>query len=216
MSIKLCGKNSFWEDDTMRIVFSDKKTFDLDGIYSCQNDRIWTVHREETNRRGRKEQLGKLAEKVKVWLAVCSEGVPLLILFEKGTLDHHRYIKEVLSVALRYGSGKVENNWTFQQDNRPPHTHQETQEWCYQYLTSFIDKDTCPANSPNLNPRDYCIWDESAQAIKWDKVISKSSLISELKCDVKKNRLDVIREGCSVWTNRLYRMTQNDENYLRE
>ena len=37
-----------------------------------------------------------------------------LVLFEKGTLDHH------LPVALRYG-----NNWTFQQDNGTPHT----QEW---------------------------------------------------------------------------------------
>ena len=33
---------------------------------------------------------------------------------------------------------------------------------------------------------------------------------------VKKIRLDVVRESCSVWTNRLYRMTQNDGNYLRE
>ena len=32
----------------------------------------------------------------------------------------------------------------------------------------------------------------------------------------QKNRLDVVRESCFVWTNRLYRMTQNDGNYLRE
>ena len=63
-----------------------------------------------------------------VWLAVCSEGVVRLVLIEKGTLDHHRYIKEVLSVALRYRNSKFGNNWTFQQDNETPHTHQETQE----------------------------------------------------------------------------------------
>ena len=51
-----------------------------------------------------------------VWLAVCSEGVVPLVLFEKGTLDYHRYIKEVLPVALRYGNSKFGNNWTFQQD----------------------------------------------------------------------------------------------------
>ena len=28
--------------------------------------------------------------------------------------------------------------------------------------------------------------------------------------------LDIVRKSCSVWTNRLYRMTQNDGNYLRE
>ena len=53
-----------------------------------------------------------------------------LVLFEKGTLDHHRYIKEVLPVTLRYGNSKFGNNWTFQQDNETPHIHQETQEWC--------------------------------------------------------------------------------------
>ena len=150
-----------------------------------------------------------------VWLAVWSEGVASLVLFEKGTLDHHRYIKEVLSVVLRYGNSKFGNNWTFQQDNRTPYTHQETQEWCSQHFPSFLDKDTWPANNLDLNPLDYCIWDEFAQAINWDKVTSKSSLIAELKRDVKKIRLDVIRENCSVWTNRLYRMAQNDGNYLR-
>ena len=163
-----------------------------------------------------KNSNGKFAEKVMVWLAVCSEGVAPLVLFEKGTLDHHRYIKEVLPVALRYGNSKFGNNWTFQQDNGTPHTHQETQDWCSQHFPSFIDKDTWPANSPDLNPLDYCIWDEFAQAINWDKVTSKSSLIAELKRGVKKIRLDVVRESCSVWTNRLYRMTQNDGNYLRE
>ena len=28
------------KEDTMRIVFSDEKLFDLDGIYNSQNDRI--------------------------------------------------------------------------------------------------------------------------------------------------------------------------------
>ena len=56
-----------------------------------------------------KEQ-GKFAENVMIWLAVCSEGVVPLVLFEKGTLDHHRYIKKVLPVALRYGNSKSENN----------------------------------------------------------------------------------------------------------
>ena len=60
---------------------------------------------------------------------------------------------------------------------------------------TFVDKDTWPANSSDLNPWDDCIWDEFAQAINWDKVTSKSS---ELKHGVEKIRLDVVRESCSV------------------
>ena len=80
-----------------------------------------------------------------------------LVLFEKGTLDHHRYIKEVLPVALPYGNSKFKTNWTFQQDNGTPHTHQKTHEWCSQHFPPFIDEDTWPANNPDLNPWDYCI-----------------------------------------------------------
>ena len=69
----------------MKIFFSDAKMFDLDGIYNSRNDGIWAVNREEENRRGGKKQQGKLAEKVMVWLAVCSEGVAPLVLFEKDT-----------------------------------------------------------------------------------------------------------------------------------
>ena len=84
----------------MRILFSDEKMFGLDSIYNSQNDLIWTVNREEVNRRNEKKQQGKFPQNVMVWLSVCSEGVAPLVLFEKGTLDHHRHIKEVLSVDL--------------------------------------------------------------------------------------------------------------------
>ena len=67
-----------------------------------------------------------------------------------------------------------------------------------------------------MNPLDYCIWEEFAQAINWNKVTWKSSVIWEVKRGVKKARLNVVREICSVWTNRLYHMTQNDGIYLRE
>ena len=122
------ARKKFLKEDTMRILFSDEKIFDLGDIYNCENDRIWTVNREEANLRGGKKQQGKIAEKVMVWLAVWSEGVAPLLLFEKDTLDHHRYIKEVLPVAPRYGNSKFGNNCTFQQDNGTLHTHQETRE----------------------------------------------------------------------------------------
>ena len=47
-------RKKFRKEDTMRILFSDEKMFDLDGIDNSVNDRIWTVNREEANRRGEK------------------------------------------------------------------------------------------------------------------------------------------------------------------
>ena len=70
MSIKLSGKQfanwerkKFWKEDTMRILFSHEKMFDLDGIHNSENDRTWTVNREEANRRGGKNSKESLQKK---------------------------------------------------------------------------------------------------------------------------------------------------------
>ena len=70
----------------MRILFSDEKMFELEGIYNSENARIWAVNREKANRRGEKKQQGKFPQKMMVW----SEGVAPLVLFEKDILDHHQ------------------------------------------------------------------------------------------------------------------------------
>jgi hypothetical protein len=209
-------RQHFRKEDTLRFVFSDEKMFDLDGIYNSQNDRIWAVDRAEANRKGGVKQRRKFPQKVMVWLAACSEGVSPLVVFKDGTVDHDRYIREVLPVALKYGNKVFGDNWTFQQDGAKPHTHKKSQQWCMDNFPGFIDRDTWPPNSPDLNPLDYCIWDEFGKAIKWEKVTSKTTLIGELKRAVKKIRIDVVRESCVTWTNRLYRLVQNDGNYLRE
>ena len=49
------ARKKFRKEDTMRILFSNEKMFDLDGIYDSKNDRVWAVNREKANRRSRKE-----------------------------------------------------------------------------------------------------------------------------------------------------------------
>ena len=209
-------RKHYRKEDTMRFVFSDEKMFDIDGVYNAQNDRIWAVDLEDADRKCRKKQRRKFPQKVMVWLAVCSEGVSPLVLFENGTVDHVRYIHEVLPVARKFGNKVFGNNWTFQQDGARPHTHKETQDWCSTNLPSFIDKERWPPNSPDLNPLDYSIWNEFAQSVNWKKVTSKKTLIIELKRAVKAIRPDVVRESCASWTNRLYRLSKNNGEYLRD
>ena len=105
-----------------------------------------------------------------VWLGGCSKEVSPLVIFEKGTVDHDRYIKEVLPVALKYGNKVFDKEWVFQEDGAKPHIHEKTQDWYAKNFSSFIDKDHWPPNSLDLNPLDYCIWNEVVQSIKWDKV----------------------------------------------
>ena len=92
-----------------------------------------------------------------VSLGVCSRGVSPLIIFEKGTVDHTRFINKVLPVALKYGNQMFGDDWVFQQDGTTSHTHRSTQQWCKVNFPTFIDKDHWPPNSPDLNPLDNSI-----------------------------------------------------------
>ena len=138
-----------------------------------------------------------------------------MVIFDQGTVDHTEYIQNVLPVAPKYENNTFGDHWIYQQDGAKPHIHHLTQKWCRDKFPSFIDKDHWPPNSPDLNPLDYCIWDEFAQHVNWEKVTSKPTLIDELKRAVKKIRKNVVFESCSFWTNRLYRISQNNGDYLK-
>ena len=157
----------------------------------------------------------KFPQKVMVWLGVRCKSISPLVIFEGDTLDHDRYIREVLAVALKYDNDTFGDDWTFQQDGARPHIHEKSQEWCSKNFRSFIDKDHWPPNSPDLNPLDYCVWNDIAQVIKWNAVTSKKTLIVPLKRAVKKISNDVVFESCFSWTNRLYQMSQDKGNYLK-
>ena len=71
-------------------------------------------------------------------------------------------------------------DWTFQQDGTKAHFHEKTQEWCANNFSSFIQRNHWPTNSSDLNPLDYCLWNELGKPIKWNRVTSKNSLIVAL------------------------------------
>ena len=176
---------------------------------------MWAVDRADADMKGGIKQKRKFPQKVMVWLGACSKGITPLVILDEGTVDHNCYIEDVLPVALKYENIVFGNNWAFQQDGATTHTHNLTQEWCRENFPSFITKDRWPPNSPDLNPLDYSIWDEFINVIDWSKVKSKTTLIQQLKSSVKKIRELVVVESCTSWTNRLYRMSQNDGKYLR-
>ena len=60
--------------------------------------------RDEADENGWRKQKRKFPQKVMVRLDVCSKGVTPLVILDKGTTDHERYIREVLPVAIKYGN----------------------------------------------------------------------------------------------------------------
>ena len=59
-------RHNFQKKYTLRILFSDEKMFDLDGMYNAQNDRIWPGNREEADKRDGVQQKRKFAQKLMV------------------------------------------------------------------------------------------------------------------------------------------------------
>ncbi|CAF1459743.1 unnamed protein product [Didymodactylos carnosus] len=76
-----------------------------------------------------------------VWLGACSKGMTTLVILDKGSVDHVKYIERVLPVAKKCGDEMMGNDWIFQQDNAPAHKDSETQQWCRDNLPSFIPRE---------------------------------------------------------------------------
>ena len=55
--------NFFRKENTMKILFSDEKMFDIDGIYNSQNDQIWAVNRSAADTKGDVGQKTKVSAK---------------------------------------------------------------------------------------------------------------------------------------------------------
>ncbi|CAF0978392.1 unnamed protein product [Didymodactylos carnosus] len=43
-------QRTFRKEDTRKILFSDEKYFDVDGVYNSQNDQIWAINRTEADK----------------------------------------------------------------------------------------------------------------------------------------------------------------------
>ena len=121
-------RRRFRKEDTMNILFSDEKLFDIDGIYNSRNDRVWAVSRSKADKNGAIKQRRQFPQNVIMWLGVCSKRVSPMLIFKEEMVDHDRYIREVLPVALKYGNQTLESHWTFQQDGARPHIHHLTQQ----------------------------------------------------------------------------------------
>ena len=52
-------RNNFRKEETMRMLFSDEKFFDVDDVYNSKNDRVWAVDRADANEKGDIQQRRK-------------------------------------------------------------------------------------------------------------------------------------------------------------
>ena len=95
-------RTNFRKEDAMRILFSDEKFFDIDGVYNSQNDRVRAVDRGGAGKKDGIKKREKFPQKVMFWLGACSKGITPLVILDEGTTAHTVYIKKTLPAALKY------------------------------------------------------------------------------------------------------------------
>jgi len=116
---------------------------------------------------------------------------------------------------LECGNKMMGKNRTFQQDGAAPHRHHQTQQWCADNMPAFVPHDRWSPNSPDLNPLDYSIWNEFVQAMNWEHVRTKATLIQELKLAVKKIPVQNVLHSVEKFTVRLRLILKTKGDYIR-
>jgi len=90
-------------NERKRVVFSDEKYFDLDGMYNAQNDRVWAATREEADKQGGQFRKSKFPVKIMVYMAAAATGAVKLHISKAPTLNADIYTKECLPLAKILG-----------------------------------------------------------------------------------------------------------------
>ncbi len=93
----------------------------------------------------------KLSQSVMIWAAMSSAGVGPLC-FLKSTVNAAIY-KEILEHFMLPSADKLygDADFIFKQDLAPAHTAKGTKSWFIDHGVTVLD---CPANLPDLNPRE--------------------------------------------------------------
>jgi len=93
--------------------------------------------------------------------------------------------------------------YVFQQDNAPAHRARATIEFLRRETPAFIPPDLWPANSPDLNPVDYCIWGRVQQCVYQKPVKDVDELKQRLVEVWSGLRQTVVDDAIDEWRRRL-------------
>ena len=199
------------------IFFSDEKNFNVREAYNRRNSRYIAVDGDPINYSAKYATSTKNPAAIMMLGAVASTGEvsPPIWFKPRETMNAERYVKELkqklvpwmFKVAADHpvapGAGPAP--FVFQQDGAPPHTARITQAFLMEKLgkSGFWKKEMWPANSPDLNPLDYSIWN----AVASKACFKPHSSVQTLKSSVTRvwNNLDAayVSHTCKKFRARL-------------
>lgn len=136
------------------MIFSDEAYFYLNQPINKQNNRVWC---ESQPCVGVEQPL--FDKKILVWCAISVNRVYGPYFFET-SVNQENYL-EMLKIFFwpKILNTPDYKKYYFQQDGATPHTAISVQTWLSgKFGKKFIDKDSWPPRSPDLNPCDFYLW----------------------------------------------------------
>ena len=181
-------------------IFSDEKDFHVDKFMNRRNHHIIAKSAKVMDPKKRFVGKSKFPKKAMMFGYVGSDGTAFPPVWVKGNVDARQYkfilIRHVFpNLDQTYGMG----NYIWSQDGASCHTTNDILAYLERQLGSkgFWSKGIWPANSPNLNPLDFSIWnyiEERACNVPHNSVDSLGASVEREWAAMSK---DYIRDCCS-------------------
>ena len=152
-----------------------------------------------------------------MWAAVtATKRSPLLFVPMKVKLNSERYVSDILKGCLLPWAEQhfKDEPWTFQQGLAPSHGSKFTQLWILRKIPSFINKEDCPAQSPDLNPLDYSIWSILEKRVCSTPHQTLGSPKAKLMKEWDAIPQETLCVTCDLFPDRLKAVVKNKRSYI--
>ena len=201
------------EGTLLKLVFTDKKKFDIQQVVNQQNDRSWASSATEGRIIITRHQN---PQSVMVWAAVtANRRSPLLFVPSGVKLNSQQYVADILEGCwLPWANQHFQSKpWTLKQNSAPSHGSKFTQSWIQRKIPSFISKKNWPARSPDLNPLDYSIWSTLKNKVCSTPHPTVEALKAKLLKEWDAIPQETLHAACALFTARLKAVVKNKGHY---
>jgi len=208
--VKLLSKYS--RDDNMLWFFSDEKNFCQDQVFNRQNRWLAMGSKDVV-----KLMKTELEDTVTVFGVISSDGdiMPPHIIETGVRVDTDVYL-DVLSSVVFPWIEKVAHGrpWVWQQDKSQCHVSDKTIDWLKENAYDFVDKETWPPNSPDLNPVDYFFWGVLEAKINRRRHDNKASLMESIRREATNMGSELVRKACRQFRRRVEQVIETEGSYV--
>ena len=118
-----------------------------------------------------------------VSVGVSKQGKTSIHFVQPGVKVDGRYYRDTLLAEMIPEMDDLADghDYVFQQDGARAHTAKDTVQYLKENVPELIEPEMWPANSPDLNPVDYGVWENLSSRVYREKIADIDQLVAVLK-----------------------------------